>query len=210
MKNFTKIVLVIACISISASVFSQTIGIKAGLNLANLSAKFGGEDMDDLKMRTAFHIGAVAELPVSDLISIQPGLIISSKGSKIDVDGYKSTMSPLYIDIPVDVKVGGELGSAKVYGAVGPYLGIGIAGKMKDEMNGETTEESIKWGSDENEDDWKRMDFGLGIGAGAEFGAIGVGLTYQLGLTNLVPGGDDDNTAKTRNVMVSVTYYLGR
>lgn len=210
MKNLTKIVLVAALVAFSASTFAQTIGIKAGLNLANTAVKAEGESVDDVKMRTAWHVGAVVDFPLSDLISVQPGLIIASKGYKIDVDGFKSTASPLYVDIPIDVKVGGDVGGAKIYGAVGPYIGIGVAGKFKEEFDGNTEEADIKWGSDENEHDWKRLDVGVDIGAGVEFGAIGVGATYQLGLVNMFPGGDSDNSANTRNIMVSVAYYIGR
>ena len=211
MKNLTRTLLIVALFSFSASVFAQTIGIKAGLNLANTSMKFGGEDVEDLKMRTAWHLGAVVAFPLSDLITLEPGLLISSKGTKIDEEGFKMTASPLYVDIPINFKFGGDVGGAKIYGLAGPYIGIGVAGKSKTEIEGQDdVEESIEWGSDEEKSDMKRLDYGLGFGAGAEFGAIGVEVSYQLGLANLVPGGDGDNSMKNRNIMISVAYYLGR
>jgi outer membrane protein W len=94
----------------------------------------------------------------------------------------------------------------------GPYVGIGLSGKMKGEVSidGETTSQEIdiEWGSDIASSDLKRMDFGLIIGAGVELNSIQIGLNYSLGLANISP----QTNVKIRNRVlgISVGYRFGK
>ena len=54
-------------------------GAKGGVNFANLA----GDDAADQESRTSFYAGLVAELPVSEMFSIQPEVIYSAQGSTI-------------------------------------------------------------------------------------------------------------------------------
>ncbi len=53
-----------------------TFGAKAGLNLASVS----GDNTDEIDGRTAFHVGAIAEIAISDVFSVQPELLYSAQG----------------------------------------------------------------------------------------------------------------------------------
>lgn len=118
-----------------------------------------------------------------------------------------------YLEVPLNVGYRLEAGSAKVNFGLGPYLGFGIAGKTKatTSITGfptTETEEDIKWGNDEDSD-VKPLDFGLNIGAGIEFSNIHIGLQYGLGLANIQPKGDSDNTAKNSTIGISLGYFFG-
>src|SRR3954452_17660382 len=56
--------------------------IKGGVNFSNISTSNSGSYQNG-NMLTTFNAGVVADLPLSTLISIQPGLVLSGKGSKV-------------------------------------------------------------------------------------------------------------------------------
>ena len=60
---------------------STTFGVRAGVNFANLNGEFDGEDLD-FKMKTGFHIGVNAEIPLASEFYLQPGLLSAQKAQK--------------------------------------------------------------------------------------------------------------------------------
>ncbi len=223
MKKVTRVLMVVALATFSFNSLAQTFGVQAGLNLANASIKSGGQDVTDgKKMLIGFNVGATAEFDISDVFAFQTGLILNQKGVRFedsqDFGGIttevKSKLSVLFLDIPLNAKYKMDLGGNKLYFAAGPYIGIGLTGKSKTEVSagGQTqeNEESIKFGNDAAEHDMKRLDLGLNIGAGMEFGAIGVGIQYGLGFANLTPEGDSDNKTNNRLLSIGVSYKFGQ
>ena len=202
--------------------YAQTFGLKGGLNLANIMAKDDDETYsDDYKMNIGFHFGPTVEVPIDDIMSFETGLLLSTKGYKYDEketymgDTYKyeEKLNALYIDIPLTCKATVDLDGIKAYGAFGPYIGVGVTGKGKYEYteNGETEkeEEDIEWGSDENEDDLKRLDYGLTLGAGVEVNNILIGLSYDYGLANISAYTDEGTKVKNRILRFSIGYKFG-
>lgn len=200
----------------ATSVFAQTsFGVKAGLNLSKMSIKTEGEKVDDIKFKPGFNIGAFADFSFSDMVALETGLTIETKGFKMKDEeslfGEKiktvSTFNVVYATIPVQAR----LNFSNFYLLAGPYLGIGVTGKAKTKVtyDGETEKEddSIEFGDDAEKSDLKRLDFGLGIGAGYEFtDKFGVRLGYDLGLANLQPGGDSNYKATNGSLNVSATF----
>ena len=85
--------------------------------------------------------------------------------------------------------------------------------KLKSKITGaglDTDEtETIEWGSDAEEDDLKRLDFGVSIGAGVELNALQIGLFYNLGLANISSYTDDGATIQNRGLGLSVAWFFG-
>ena len=73
----------------------------------------------------------------------------------------------------------------------------------------DSEEEDVEWGSDEENDDLKRLDFGLTMGAGVEISSIQIGLTYGLGLANISSYNDNGNKINNRVLGISVGYKFG-
>ena len=98
MKNL--ILAFIAIIGISATSQAQLlkIGVKAGPNFSNFS---GGIKEIDYKSRTSFHAGLVAEIKVLENFSVQPELLYSSQGAKVDGIG---DFNLDYVSLPVMAK----------------------------------------------------------------------------------------------------------
>lgn len=218
MKNLKRLIPVAMVLMMATETFAQSFYARAGFNMANMLMKDNDDTYsDDYKSKAGFQLGATVEFPFSDMFSLETGLGVSTKGfrfeEKEDFFGQtieiKASNNLVYLDIPIVAKMYFDAGrSARIYGALGPYIGLGIAGKMKAEVTagGSTDEESekIKWGSDEEKDDFKPLDLGLLIGAGVEFDAIQVGLSYGLGLANISPY--TENGAKAANRVFAITF----
>ena len=213
MKNLVKLFLIVIAIMMATDkLFSQEFGIKAGFNSSNMHIVSESWVLSS-KMKTGFHIGATAEFPLTEIFSLETGLLLSSKGfiEEIKDFNYKVIFNPLYLDIPLTVKASSYIGGTKVYGMFGSYIGIGLSGTIKGEVivDGLTTSQEIdiEWGSD-IDSDFKRMDFGLIIGAGVELNSIQIGLNYSLGLANISP--QTNLKINNRVLGISVGYRFGK
>ena len=223
MQNFKKLIIVVFIATIVSESFAQTLGIRAGLNLSNILSK-NDDDIysDNFKMNPGFHIGAVVEFPITEIFSFETGLLLSTKGYKnnegatilTETIEYKSRLNLLYVDIPITSKIFFNLGDAKIYCTLGPYFGVGLIGRYNIEVTimGETeiNDKDIQWGSDEENDDMKRLDFGLTAGAGVEINTIQVGLFYGLGLANISTNTDRGSIANNRILGISVGFKFSR
>jgi hypothetical protein len=218
MKIFAKLLMVVVVFTMTAESYAQTFGVRAGLNLSNMFMK-DDEDTysDDYKMNPGFHVGPTAEFPINDMLSFEAALLFSTKGFKIDQEQsgfvYKGTVNCYYIDLPLTAKATFNVGGLKIYGALGPYVGMGLSGKVKSEVSygGDTQKdtETLDWGSDADNDDFKRLDFGVTAGAGIEISSIRIGVTYGYGLANISPDTEGGNKINNRVLGVSVGYKFG-
>lgn len=189
-----------------------TFAPRVGLNMANV----GGDDTDDNKMKMGMQIGAIVNYGFSDAISLQTGLLFSQKGTKIDAEGYSDPIivNVNYLEIPINAVYGLELGGNTLQFLAGPYVGIGLSGKVKSDMEGfEDTD--IQFVSDAIDADadkapMKRFDMGLNIGAGYKIDNIQIQANYGLGFANLIPDYDGLDDKNTNGVMqISVAYFFG-
>jgi len=219
MKNFTKLLLVVMVSFLSFESFAQTFRIIGGLNLSNMLVK-DEEDTysDDFKMKPGFHIGATVEFPLSNVLSLSTGLLIDTKGFTTKEEGQdwvtKEKLNLYYLDIPIVLKAANEFDSGvKIFGLIGPYIGVGLSGKVKEEYEyqgqKETFEGDVEWGNDVNEDYLRRFDSGLTFGGGVEVKAILFGISYDLGLYNVLPDNDYGIKMKNRVLKLSIGYRLG-
>lgn len=137
-------------------------GIKGGLNIASFTGDTSGIDS-----RTAFHFGVMAEIPVSEVFSIQPELLYSAQGAKADGDQLKLD----YLNI---------LLMAKYYAAqgvsieAGPQIGLLVSAKSEIDDEGD-----IK-------DELNELDFGINFGIGYKMETgLNFGARYYVGLANV-------------------------
>ncbi|WP_299336186.1 porin family protein [uncultured Psychroserpens sp.] len=165
-------------------------GAKAGLNLASI----GGDDVSDLKSRTAFHIGAVAEIGISDKFAVQPELLYSAQGAKADQGDGEIKLD--YISIPVMAKYMVADGFAI---EAGPQVGILASAKLDDG----TDEVDVK-------DEVSGIDFGVGLGASYRLeSGLNFAARYNLGLSNINDFEGSDNFKNQNNVFqISVGYFF--
>ena len=157
-----------------------------GLNFSDMLMDEGELDPETQGL-TGFHVGPAAEFPITEWVSFETGLLLSTKGAvyKTTMVGVnKSEFNLLYLDVPLTAKARYDFGGAEIFGTAGPYVGMGLSGKMKQQIIGSAelidSEKDVSWDSD-----LKRLDYGLTIGAGVEVNAIRIGISYQLGFANI-------------------------
>ena len=180
MKKLFTITMALVAFTISAQ--NVTFGAKAGLNFASMV----GDDAEGLDGRTSFHLGATAEIEISESFSIQPELLYSGQGYSYN----DATAKVDYINLPV---------MAKFYVAdgfsveAGPQ--IGFLASAKADVGGVSVD--IK-------DELKSTDFAFNIGAGYKVSSVlNLGLRYSMGLTDVE---DDSNGFKHSVFLLSIGY----
>lgn len=216
MKKY--ILLILPSLFILSNIHAQksSIILRGGLNLANITVTEGGR-VDDAKTLTSFQAGFIGDVSLGQFVSLQPGLLVTGKGSKTqsgeptDANYFKATTNPIYLEVPLNLvfKFGAKDGPNFFAGA-GPYLAIGIAGKNKTEGKflgtSFSSEDDIVWSDDDPTTlDYeegagfgimKRFDYGLNGTAGIDLKKVVLSVNYGLGLAKLQSGSnssDDDN-----------------
>lgn len=206
--------------SMCSLTYAQKFGIRGGFNLANQVWQEDGDTYSaDFKMKPGFHIGGIVDFSFTDLLSLEAGLLLDTKGLVMKEDygseSYEEKINLYYLDIPVVLKASVDVSNGVgIYGIIGPYLGMGISGKSKWEYSGtggtETGDDKIEWGNDPENDHFKRPDFGFTFGGGVEIKGLLVGVSYDLGLANI--SAYTDNNAKINNRVLRITgcYWFGK
>lgn len=202
-------VLSVLCVSTSAMAQKSSAIIRGGVNFANISnADDGGTD--DSKMLTTWQAGIIGDFNVTEFFAIQPGLLYSSKGVKVESGDegsalyQKLTFNPQYLEVPVNFVFKTPTGKAKFFAGAGPYAAIGVGGKFKGEGLFDFSDK-IEYSDDDpltSEEEGagvfrvKRFDYGLNGLVGIEASNLVITANYGLGLAKIRSGadsGDDDN-----------------
>jgi hypothetical protein len=216
-----KKILFTATLLISSTLlFSQAkFGLKAGVNLANVTSKEEGSSMSaSYSSQTSFHFGGFAEIGLNSTFYFQPGLSISGKGYKFNESfsfddasmSIKGNVNFMYLEAPLNVLAKLSAGSGKFFIGAGPYIGYGLSGKAKAEVKADfpgteldesrTADEDVKFGSGDEEA--KPLDFGLNFLAGYELpNGLLFNAGYGLGLTNF----SNDKSTETKHKVLSVS-----
>lgn len=189
---------------------SVTFGVRVGMNSSNMN--FSGEDdSESADNKIGFNAGVSVDIPMLQSLYLQTGLYYTTKGYKIEEnDGdykYTTKATPSYLEIPVMASYRYDFSdNAQLQVNFGPYFAYGIGGKEKYERSykGEKKEEKEDLFGKDNE--FKRFDAGLGIGAGFTYSKFFFGLNYQFGLANIAQDAEDGYSVKNRNLSISIGY----
>lgn len=228
MKCIIRLSIIVLLVSLTSEISSQTFGIKAGMNLSDMLIKesevyipYDNIANNKTKIIPGFHIGAAAELPLFDLISVEADFLFSTRGSSLEEEEpfgsttlvTKEKQNLYYLELPVTVKVPFSVRNFKLYGSAGGYGGLGLSGNIKTSYTfGDLVENesgTVNWGSEEGVDDLKRFDYGLTFGAGLYWKSFQAGISYNLGLANISPESDYGSRISNRGLGVSVAYMFG-
>lgn len=173
-----------------------TFGIRGGVNFAKQSVSYDGYSFSP-KNNVGFNVGVSVDIPMLESLYLQSGLYYTVKGYKLEEDGYTEKATPSYLELPILASYRYNFSDfTQLQINFGPYLAYGIAGKYKYD-DGDEDEDFF-------DDDTKKFDAGLAIGAGMTFGHIFVGVNYDLGLTNILK--DSDGSLKNRCLSINVGY----
>lgn len=218
MKYETKLLAVLFLTAISFASAAQSLTFVGGANYTNVSYDQGsGTGLENsFKNKLGFHAGAYYDYVLKkdrrQEIVFETGLLFDSKGAKkeYEINDYsnKEVTNLYYIDIPFYIQYRYRFRNLnKVYIGIGPYAGLGLFGKttttqsLGDQSN--EMQHKIKWGSDNENDDLKRIDYGASARIGFHFDdGLDFSASYDYGLPNIASMGE---TIKMRSRVLRVT-----
>ncbi len=208
MKKVIVVILMFVMTSMSTQNLQAQVSIRGGINIASMSANATEKNYNDYENQSIFGFQLALAMPfkVSNNVAIQPEIVFIQKGGKSQYvtnenNKYISTFTSNYIEVPVSLKLGlGNTsgGGIGFYVLGGPYVGIALNGKYKNELTllgaTSTSEKTVDYSSDSNQE--KRIDWGVNVGAGLSLGKMYLEGRYNLGINNLL---DDNATNSNTN-----------
>ena len=152
-----KFLVVIATLLIAVSAHAQ-FGIVAGVTSSKTNLKDAIADAQNI---TQYHVGVTYKMDLG-LLAIQPSIIYNMKGTKLNIAELTSTELDFktgYIEIPVQLQVGLNLGVARIYGFAEPFIGYAISNAAT--LSGQDLK--ADWDNVKS-----RLEYGVGLGIGVE------------------------------------------
>jgi hypothetical protein len=177
-----------------------------GINLSTMSLKSKGVDTNP-KTLVGIHFGEEFEIPLNDNIAFRPGLILSSKGSNYKNDTTDFSISPIYLEIPVNLvfSIGSDM--VKVTLFAGSYFAWGVGG-YKIEPGGDF--KYLSFGAGDKRD-LKPVDIGLNFGMGVNIKGFLIAAKYGKGIINISPVKSVDSEMKNNVIGISVSSsFIGK
>lgn len=203
------------------------VGIKAGYNLANLTITDNGTT-NDKRSTSSFRVGAYLDFPLISVLSVQPGLFVSGKGSQYTIGDNNSNnytevrTNPIYLELPVNAVIKLPLAdNADLFLGAGPYAAMGVAGKNRVKGKllgiGFENDDKIEYSNDDPANgnngsafkgNLKRFDAGLNALVGVRVNKLTLDVNYGLGLVNISPGSSNTTNNKYQNRVLSFNVGL--
>lgn len=187
--------LVVALLAIPALQAQEffRMGAKVGLNFANLVG-----DTEDAEMLTSFHLGLVAEIPISEKFYFGPEVLYSTQGASFSDDEFDvdAEFKLDYIQIPLMARYYVSEGFSL---EAGPQIGFLTSSEVETEDVGVDAK-----------DYFTSFDYGLNFGLGYKLpGGIFFQGRYNLGLANVLDSNEfDEDKAKNSVIQLSVGYMF--
>ena len=192
--RFCSIVLALVVLvagTASAQEQSAAVGVKAGINFANLNFEGDGATVN-LDKRKGVVGGLFVIWPAQGRVGLQTEALFSQKGAQIEEGGDSAKIKLDYIDVPVLARFSSPVSTGtSFYVFAGPSFGFRVSAKAESSVEDEDESEDI-------EDDVERFDLGLVAGAGLEFGRFLLDGRYTWGLSNINKVESDDVKIKNR------------
>ncbi|MBN2543506.1 PorT family protein [bacterium] len=187
-------------------------GICAGLNLANLNYSEDLGDGYEQSSRLGLSAGAMLDIGVNNMLSVETGLYYTMKGGKktnkyggeFHRDEVETITALDYLTIPIKLKARFGPKDIKPFVTAGPEVGLLLSAKSKND-------EDI-----DIKDDMEAVDFGLVFGAGIDLlmgeKILSIQVNYNLGLMDIQKDGDStdevDVTVKNTGIYILAAFRL--
>lgn len=191
-----KFLLMMVCLFSMLTVTAQT-KVTWSMELGLGMSTWMGKDANGSNPLFNPKVGVGIDVPLTELVSFQTGLSWVSKGASYKENGTDITVDQNYFEMPLLAAF--HVGTACKFDMVftaGPYLALGVNGKVSHEIDDVTT----SWGTfdDVKAQSWnglKRFDAGLQGGVALDFPKWTVGLDGEFGLCKIASGAAPRNLA---------------
>ena len=187
--------------------FAQvTLDGHAGLTVSNL---IGTENGFNPNAKPGFVVGVGVDYAFTDKVSFKSGLDVVSQGAKSKEDGLKAKINPIYLEVPLMGAYKFNLNeNVKLVGMAGLFMGVGVGGKFKVEVDNVSVDYKLFSKDDDLADEalMNRFNMGVKYGIGLEVNdRYLINLIGQNSFTNAF-NGDFDLDGKLMNFAISVGY----
>lgn len=212
-----KILLTVLGLGLIWSLNAQSAGFKVGGLVSTASFNDDTQsELGDAKLKFGWNAGLLVDVAIiEDAFSVQTGANFGVKGFITELNTVAGPLSTeekrkfdlYYIDVPILLKPSYRSGDVRIFGLAGSYFGYGLFGKYKEvttaSLNGVDTstedKKDIEFGRDGQ---YKNIDYGLRLGAGAEFNyTLYFALYYDIGLADISP----DESQKVSNTVIGLS-----
>ena len=158
-----KILVIVASLLVAVSAHAQ-LGVVAGITSSKTNLEEAYADINNVNQ---YHVGLTYKLDLG-IIAVQPSLIYNVKGGRLEgfkVGKVETNIGQMdfktgYLELPVQVQAGINLGLARVYGFAEPFVGYAINNEI---VAGAKNDPVQTWDNMKS-----RLEYGFGIGAGVE------------------------------------------
>ncbi|WP_299528723.1 porin family protein [Ulvibacterium sp.] len=161
-----------------------TVAVKAGFNLSAL----GGDSRYDYGTKPGFHLGGLVEIPFSDVIILQPEVLLSFQGSGTFLE---DDINLFYLNVPL---IGKYNVWDNLFIEAGPQLSVLLSSNIDEDTYGTLVTP-----------DKNTLDIGFAFGAGYR---LDENFYFQLrfipGFINVVK----DFDSKNRVAQISASYFF--
>ena len=179
--------LIIIAVCGLSQVHAQNFGVKAGYNYSTFSGETSS--ISTIEGLSGFYIGGLVELPISNMLSVQPELIFSRQGvdlrqglKNLSIRTDTSEIRLDYLNIPVMAKV--NLGPIFLEGGV--QFGFLVNKPKVDSYIANVYLRNLL-----DKDSYNSFDFGVGAGLGVKLNQhFFVETRYTYSLTNVFDPND--------------------
>jgi hypothetical protein len=202
MKRLFTGLITIFLIFFNIHTYAQKYGLQGGFNLSDMIIKDNTTTLNTNK-QVGFNIGITIDYEISKLIELEIGIVYESRGLKNETGGLKMT----YMDYPLLFKVGPTYGKIKIYGAAGPYFGIGLGGFFEYTSGEYKNSGMFKWGNDKD-DFLRRLDFGTKFGIGVHGVNFNLGVYYSLGMANISAVRENGIVIHNNGISICIGYMF--
>lgn len=212
------------------------LGVKAGVNISNLSGYTSQDLINDVKGANSYQFGILAKVKLGNFFSLQPEVLLSMKGAELTNDQSNAALNTLstlmgetipnslhlkttYLEVPLNIQAGIGLGSlARIYGQVSPYLSYLISDNVDGAEDFYAAYKNFLSNYD-GAQPLNSFDYGIGLGAGVEVLFLQLSVKYDFSLNEfkeviqtIGPVSFDVNplfsSLKHRNLSISLAFLF--
>tara|TARA_B100001287_G_scaffold161281_1_gene135585 strand:- start:277 stop:990 length:714 start_codon:yes stop_codon:yes gene_type:complete len=220
---------------LSMNIFSQSLGVGAGINISKLNFKSDeSTEFGDYRSLIGLHVALHYDLKFTDRFGIRIGIAYSSKGFgyksgynySSDVDSFstcsKSKTRLNYMQINPMLKYTLPVSERKTfYALIGPYLSMGLSGKQAEHqtysyidhfnptnnINIDTSNDNeIHFGQDESGFDI--INYGVTSIIGFQLNRFFVEAVYDIGINDIEINNEDEFEVRDRTFSIKFGYLF--